>query len=140
MSLPVLKRNSKGAAVSQLQALLVVALGDNAIMSDGDGFFGPRTDFAVRAFQTKSGLVSDGIVGVKTWGALGLGDAVPPTQLDATDEYNVPVATESDGVFGVPVWVIASVGGAAVLGVVLWASTRGRGRTSYAGRRRRRRK
>ncbi|MGI6168715.1 MAG: peptidoglycan-binding protein [Christensenellales bacterium] len=36
-----------------------------------DGVFGMRTEAAVRAYQRVRGLVVDGIVGPKTWGALG---------------------------------------------------------------------
>lgn len=35
-----------------------------------DGVFGKSTDKAVRAFQTKVGLTSDGVVGSKTWSKL----------------------------------------------------------------------
>jgi peptidoglycan hydrolase-like protein with peptidoglycan-binding domain len=35
-----------------------------------DGVFGPNTDKAVRIFQTRNGLMVDGIVGVGTWKVL----------------------------------------------------------------------
>lgn len=40
---------------------------------DADGVFGPQTEEAVRRFQQRAGLQVDGVVGVETWGALGLG-------------------------------------------------------------------
>jgi murein DD-endopeptidase MepM/ murein hydrolase activator NlpD len=52
---------TQGPDVVRIQA----ALGQNP-----DGIFGPRTDAAVRIFQARNGLASDGIVGPKTWGVL----------------------------------------------------------------------
>lgn len=43
-----------------------------------DGLFGARTARAVRNFQWRNGLRVDGVVGPKTWAALGLGGS--PTQ------------------------------------------------------------
>lgn len=60
-SLAMLKYGSRGASVSQLQALLGIT---------ADGQFGLQTDKAVRTFQTSKGLVADGKVGPATWSAL----------------------------------------------------------------------
>lgn len=56
-----LSEGSTGAEVGELQGLL-------AISKDND--FGPQTKQAVVDYQTKHGLVPDGIVGPKTWSAL----------------------------------------------------------------------
>jgi N-acetylmuramoyl-L-alanine amidase len=56
-----LKRGSKGFPVMLLQKHLGITI---------DGSFGPMTENAVKAFQSKNGLTSDGIAGPKTWGAL----------------------------------------------------------------------
>jgi peptidoglycan hydrolase-like protein with peptidoglycan-binding domain len=58
---PVLRRGSIGEAVRELQRLLGIA---------ADGQFGPITDLAVRAFQRRTQLLPDGIVGRMTWAAL----------------------------------------------------------------------
>lgn len=59
----VLRKGDKGPDVAALQATL-------GIVADGD--FGPKTDAAVRMFQTDQGLVSDGLVGAMTRRALGI--------------------------------------------------------------------
>jgi len=59
---PTIRQGDTGDAVRVLQGML-----------DGltvDGIFGPLTNEAVRLFQRESGLVEDGIVGPRTWGAL----------------------------------------------------------------------
>lgn len=48
------------------------ALKDNGYNLEVDGAVGPVTDAAIRDYQTKRGLVVDGIVGLATRGALGL--------------------------------------------------------------------
>lgn len=60
---------TEGAEGRQVQ-LLQRALGINA-----DGFFGPKTEEAVKSFQARSGLTVDGIVGPQTSAALGGGSS-----------------------------------------------------------------
>ncbi len=65
---PVLRQGSSNAAVTvrSLQYLLDAHGAGLAV----DGIFGPRTNAAVRTFQSRHGLVVDGIVGPRTWSAL----------------------------------------------------------------------
>src|SRR3954465_6513411 len=56
-----LRVGSQGPDVVRVQSALAQA---------PDGIFGSRTDAAVRIFQARNGLASDGIVGPKTWGVL----------------------------------------------------------------------
>lgn len=58
-----LKKGSKGSDVKKLQTAL-------KITADGD--FGPITEKAVKAYQTKKGIVVTGIVDETTWKRLGL--------------------------------------------------------------------
>jgi len=65
---PTVKKGSKGDAVRMLQQILT----DFGYSSDAvDGDFGPKTEKAVKEFQADFSLVVDGIVGPKTWAALG---------------------------------------------------------------------
>lgn len=63
---PVLRRGSKGEAVTELQR----ALRGLGFMLAVDADFGPGTEVAVAAFQREQGLDVDGIVGKGTWAAL----------------------------------------------------------------------
>lgn len=64
---PVLRRGMAGAAIEDLQRGLVAA---GVYHLSIDGFFGPGTEQAVRAFQKAYGLTVDGIAGAGTFGAL----------------------------------------------------------------------
>ncbi|WP_100405690.1 C40 family peptidase [Bacillus solitudinis] len=63
----VLRSGSKGQIVEQLQTRLQ-QLGYYTEKVTGQ--FGPKTKDAVRAFQEQNKLLTDGIVGAQTWGAL----------------------------------------------------------------------
>lgn len=62
-----LRRYDHGPAVEDLQDRLIAA---GFAVGTKDGVFGPKTESAVVAFQTKRGLLADGVVGPVTWGAL----------------------------------------------------------------------
>lgn len=64
-----LKIGARGNDVIKLQILLNGYL-NPAIKIKNDGHFGKQAMDAVKAFQKKKGLTSDGIVGSKTWSAL----------------------------------------------------------------------
>lgn len=63
-----ISKGSQGGAVKDAQCLLNLAGHDAGTI---DGVFGAKTDAAVRSFQKSKGLEVDGIVGPKTWAALG---------------------------------------------------------------------
>jgi peptidoglycan hydrolase-like protein with peptidoglycan-binding domain len=66
---PRLARGLTGSAVSALQKGLLTFGGANSATDPGpiDGNFGPRTESAVRAYQTQQNIGVDGIVGDQTW-------------------------------------------------------------------------
>lgn len=62
----VLRQGDKGSTVLALQKRLQA----RGWRITADGLFGGSTESVVRAFQTEKHLVSDGVVGPKTWAAL----------------------------------------------------------------------
>lgn len=64
---PVLRIGARGEEVKDLQRQLIAAGFDPGPV---DGWFGPRTQAAVRAFQHSRGIAVDGWVGPQTWGRL----------------------------------------------------------------------
>ena len=69
---PVIRRGAKGAHVLALQTRLRSAYSLYAGKLALDSDFGPSVERAVKEFQRRAGLTVDGVVGPKTWKALGL--------------------------------------------------------------------
>ena len=88
-----LKQGSRGSDVTNLQ---------NALKSAGynvgsvDGIFGPKTLSAVKSYQTAKGLKADGIVGTKTWGALGAKTTTNPTSQTNNNKLVAPTIPRID--------------------------------------------
>jgi peptidoglycan hydrolase-like protein with peptidoglycan-binding domain len=66
---PILKRGVCEPSVVVLQKVLATHGFDPG---SKDGIYGPKTERTVMAFQRAKGLEADGIVGPKTWNALGM--------------------------------------------------------------------
>ncbi|MBR3428918.1 MAG: peptidoglycan-binding protein [Clostridia bacterium] len=66
---PTLRKGSKGAAVTELQTMLL-KLGYDLGPCGIDGDFGKATEVAVRSFQSDHRLMVDGVVGKNTWAEL----------------------------------------------------------------------
>ncbi|MBW4671183.1 MAG: peptidoglycan-binding protein [Cyanomargarita calcarea GSE-NOS-MK-12-04C] len=62
-TLPTIGFGNSGVSVKVLQRLLR----SNGYTVKVDGFFGALTETAVKAFQNKRNLITDGVVGVRTW-------------------------------------------------------------------------
>ena len=78
---PILSMGSSGPDVTRLQHLLMSA-GYNP--GPIDGIFGSMTHSAVMAFQRDSHIAIDGIVGPRTWTALGVNCGTTPTPPPST--------------------------------------------------------
>lgn len=65
--LPLLKKGDKNEYVRHWQMFLNM---NGYACGDADGIFGPKTEAAVKAWQKNHGLVTDGIIGKKTWASL----------------------------------------------------------------------
>jgi TolB protein len=50
-------------------------------VGESDGYFGPKTESAVRRFQTVNRLTVDGVIGPQTWGQLFSVNAIPASSL-----------------------------------------------------------
>ena len=70
-NLSMANRGSHLSEVRELQSMINGA-GDGSKCIPEDGDFGPVTKQAVIAYQTKNGLVVDGLVGEETWNHLNL--------------------------------------------------------------------
>jgi len=73
----ILKIGSTGEEVKKLQAKLGLV---------ADGGFGPKTEAAVKAWQTQNGLTADGIVGDGTWSKM-FTESSAPVQSSSTPAY-----------------------------------------------------
>jgi uncharacterized protein (TIGR02594 family) len=74
-----LKLGSRGLEVTRLQLALNEQIKPSPRLK-ADGNFGGQTQAAVILLQKNKGLVADGVVGPKTWAALGQKPAVLPVQ------------------------------------------------------------
>jgi hypothetical protein len=74
-NIPTLRRGNQGDEVADLQMILNSKFGYEL---EVDGNFGKATEIAVKDFQKKHGLTADGVVGKKTWAALGVKDINVP--------------------------------------------------------------
>lgn len=98
-STPTLRLGSSGLSVGELQRRLTLA--GHRVATDLR--FGPKTQAAVTAFQRAKGLAADGIVGPRTWAALGITPSTtdtrggPPTTRTTT---TVPPAAGPWKIFG----------------------------------------
>ena len=90
----ILKKGLSGEPVRRLQAKLGVT---------ADGEFGSGTEKALKDWQTKNGLIADGIAGPDTFMAMQLYELVllkPGTRGTAVKQLQEKLAVTADGQFG----------------------------------------
>lgn len=104
MSNPVLKRGEKGVHVGVLQQMLIEA-GESLDQGETSSLlFGASTETAVKEYQKAHGLVSDGVVGPKTWATLDdstPGDAPIGWRLDVVKPEIQPVIDAALALVGI---------------------------------------
>ena len=88
-----LKKGSQGEDVRAMQEMLT-KLGYDVGAKDGkaDGIFGPKTEEAVKAFQTANGLPADGIATIQTLELLAAAAAGPEDEQPAPEPAEAPPA------------------------------------------------
>lgn len=97
-NIPTLRRGSQGDEVADLQMLLNSKYGYDL---EVDGNFGKATETAVKDFQIKHGLTADGVVGAKTWKALGVSpEIVNPPVDNGNNDYKPPVTQPEETITG----------------------------------------
>jgi peptidoglycan hydrolase-like protein with peptidoglycan-binding domain len=90
----ILRNGTSGEPVKRLQAKLGV---------ETDGEFGSNTEKALKDWQTKNGLASDGVAGPDTFMAMGLYELVllkQGTRGDAVKKLQEKLGVGADGQFG----------------------------------------
>lgn len=97
MNVPTIRKGSTGELVELLQASLNDEIDAGLVI---DGIFGSATERAVKFFQSTNGLKADGIVGPKTWAALGVdfdSEDAPEIPDDEKPEADPDLPDESHG-------------------------------------------
>ena len=95
-----IRRCDRGDDVKTIQA----ALGRAGYPLTVDGYFGPHTDRAVRAFQGDNGLHVDGLVGPLTWRALNASLHLTGSDSDGSGLIDPDESTYSASASPAPAW------------------------------------
>lgn len=86
----ILKLGSKGAAVVTLQEYLKIT---------ADGNFGIKTETAVKSWQKIHGLLIDGIIGPKTWAAMGILNTDNAENIEVINAVNIKKYWMAEGTY-----------------------------------------